>query len=131
MPLSFLRKKVSMPKNSPPEVRVRAVRMVLDRLPDYPSVNAACKLVAPKLGVGIESLRRWVIQAQVNTGEKDRPTTGELEELKRLRGEVRDLKEANEILKQASIFFARELCATRRCVSKTVRDRLGWVVAAA
>lgn len=66
------------------------------------------------LDVGPESLRRWVLQSQVDAGQKDGPTTGELEELKRLRGEVRDLKEANEILKAASIYFARELDPRRR-----------------
>ncbi len=103
-----------MPKNFPPEVRDRAVRMVLDRLSDYPSVNATCKVVAPKLGVGTESLRRWVIQAQIDAGAKKGPSSNELEEIKRLRAEVRDLKESNEILKQASIFFARELDPRRR-----------------
>lgn len=102
-----------MLKNFPPEVRDRAVRMLLDRLPDYPSVNAACKVVAPKLGVGTESRRRWVIQAQIDDGMKEGPSSNELEEIKRLRAEVRDLKESNEILKQASIFFAREREGTR------------------
>lgn len=103
-----------MPKKYPVEVRDRAVRMVIDRLSDYPSVFAACKALAPKLDVGPESLRRWVLQSQVDAGQKDGPTTGELEELKQLRGEVRDLKEANEILKAASIFFASELDPRRR-----------------
>lgn len=103
-----------MPKTYPAEVRDRAVRMVLDRLSEYPSVYAACKAVAPKLDVGPESLRRWVVQSQVDAGEMDGPSTDELEELKRLRTEVRDLKEANEILKAASIFFARELDPRRR-----------------
>lgn len=122
----------TMPKQFPPEVRSRAVRMTLERLSEYPSVYAACKALAPKLGVGAESLRRWVVQAQIDAGDKTGPSSEELEEIKRLRTEVRDLKEANEILKQASIFFARELCATRRCVCRgAVRDRPGWVVAAA
>ena len=55
---SLEREIVIMPKQFPPEVRDRAVRMVLDRLSDYPSVFAACKALAPKLGVGAESLRR-------------------------------------------------------------------------
>ncbi|UUL77913.1 IS3 family transposase [Pseudarthrobacter sp. Fe7] len=96
-----------MPKQFPPEVRDRAVRMTLDRLSEYPSVYAACKALAPKLGVEPESLRRWVVQAQVDAGEKTGPSSDELEEIKRLRAEVRDLKESNELLKQASIFFAR------------------------
>ncbi|WP_183663605.1 IS3 family transposase [Neomicrococcus aestuarii] len=94
-----------MPKQFPPEVRDRAVRMTMDRLSEYPSVYAACKALAPKLGVGPESLRRWVVQAQIDAGEKTGPSTDELEEIKRLRAEVRDLKESNEILKQASNFL--------------------------
>ena len=88
--------------------------MVLDRLSEYPSVYATCKALAPKLDVGPESLRRWVLQSQVDAGVKDGPTTDEQDELKRLRAENRDLKEANEILKAASIFFARELDPRRR-----------------
>ena len=103
-----------MPKKYPAEVRDRAVAMVLDRLSEYPSIYAACKALAPKLDVGPESLRRWVLQAQVDTGEKEGTTSDEQDELKRLRAEVRDLKEANEILKAASIFFARELDPRRR-----------------
>lgn len=114
MPLSFLRKMAIMPKRYPTEVRDRAVRMINDRLCEYPSVFAACKALAPKLDVGPESLRRWVLQAQIDTGEKDGPTSTELDELKALRAENRDLKEANEILKAASIFFARELDPRRR-----------------
>ncbi len=59
-----------------------------------------------KLGVGTESLRRWVSQAQVDAGAKEGPSSSQLEEVKRLRAEVRDLKESNEVLKQASIFFS-------------------------
>ncbi|GAA4374572.1 transposase [Paeniglutamicibacter cryotolerans] len=103
-----------MPKKYPAEVRDRAVNMVLDRITEYPSLYAACKALAPKLDVGAESLRRWVVQSQVDSGEKDGPTTDEIDELKRLRVENRDLKEANEILKAASIFFARELDPRRR-----------------
>ena len=63
MPLFCVRKIVIMPKQFPPEVRDRAVRMTVGRLPEYLSVFAACKALAPKLGVGPESLRRWVVQA--------------------------------------------------------------------
>ncbi|MDQ0825590.1 transposase [Arthrobacter sp. B2I5] len=115
MPLSSVRKIVIVPKQFPPEVRDRAVRMTMDRLSRYPSVYGACKALAPKLGVGPESLRRrWVVQAQIDAGEKTGPSSEALEEIKRLRAEVRDLKESNEILKQASIFFARELDPRRR-----------------
>ena len=114
MPPSFVRKMAIMPTQYPSEVRDRAVRMTLDRLSDYPSVFSACKALAPKLGVGPETLRRWVVQARIDAGEKAGPSSDELEEIKRLRAEVRDLKESNEILKQASIFFARELDPRRR-----------------
>ena len=72
MPLSSVRKIVIVPKQFPPEVRDRdrAVRMTMDPLSEYPSVYAACKALAPKLGVGPESLRRCVVQAQIDAGEK-------------------------------------------------------------
>ena len=98
-----------MPKKYPPEVRDRAVRMALDRLGEYESVSKAAKALAPKLNVGTETLRRWVIQAQIDAGQASGPTTAELEEIRRLKAENRDLKEVNDILRAASIFFAREL----------------------
>jgi transposase-like protein len=98
-----------MPKKYPSEQRDRATRMVLDRLKEYPSVWAAAQVLGPKLGVGPETLRKWVVQAQVDQGQRPGPSSEELAEIKRLRAENRDLKEANEILKSASIFFAREL----------------------
>ena len=98
-----------MPKRYPGEVRERAVRMVLARLGDYRSVWAACQDLAPKLDIGVESLRQWVVQAQADAGDRAGPTSEELEEIRRLKREVRDLREANEILRSASIFFAREL----------------------
>ena len=93
-----------MPKQYPKEPSDRAVRMLLDRLDDYPSMYAACNAIAPKLGVGPETLRRWGLQVQVDSGERSGPTSDELTEIKRLKNEVRELEEANEILKQASIF---------------------------
>jgi transposase-like protein len=98
-----------MPKKFPPEVRDRAIRMTLDRLDEYDSVSAAAKALAPKLNVGVETLRRWVLQAQIDAGVKAGPSSVELDEIRQLKRENRDLKEANEILKKASIFFAREL----------------------
>lgn len=102
-----------MPKRYPGEVRERAVRIVLERLGDYRSVWAACQDLAPKLDIGVESLRQWVVQAQADAdadaGDRAGPTSEDLEEIRRLKREVRDLKEANEILRSASIFFAREL----------------------
>ncbi len=95
-----------MPKRYPRDQRERTVRMAMDRLGEYPSSWAAAQALGPKLGVGAETLRRWIVQAQVDGGVRSGPTSEELAEIKRLRVEVRDLKEANEILQAASIFFA-------------------------
>jgi len=119
-------------KHYPVEQRERAVKMVLDHLGEYRSVYAACQAIGPKVGVGAESLRRWVLQAQVDAAQRPGATTADQQRIRALEREVRDLKEANEILKAASIFFARELCATRRWMYReVVRDRLCWAVAAA
>ena len=70
--------------------------------------------LGPRLDVGPETLRKWVIQAQTDTGERTGPTSTELAEIRELRRENRDLREANEIPKAASIFFAGELDPRRR-----------------
>ena len=80
------------------------MRVVLDRLDEYPSLYAACEAIAPKLGVGSESLRRRTLQSQIDSGQRSGPTSDELAEIKSLKSKVRDLEEANEILKPASIF---------------------------
>lgn len=121
-----------MSKHYPVEQRERAVKMVLDHLGEYRSVYAAAQAIGPKVGVGPETLRKWVLQAQIDAEHTPGVTTAEQQRIKQLERENRDLKEANEILKAASIFFARELCATRRWVYReAVRDRLLRVVAAA
>ncbi|MBP2367487.1 transposase [Pseudonocardia parietis] len=96
-----------MSKRYPPEQRARAVKMVLDHLDEYRSVYAPCQAIGPKVGVGVESLRQWTVQARIDAQQW--PTSAERQRIKDLEREVRDLKEANEILKAASIFFAREL----------------------
>jgi transposase-like protein len=98
-----------MPKRYPSDQRERAVRMALDRLGEYPSAWACAQALGPRLGVGAETLRKWIVQAQVDAGDRSGPTSEELEEIRRLKAEVRDLKEANEILRAATVFFAREL----------------------
>jgi transposase len=109
MPLPFLRRMNLMPKKYPSQQRERATRMVLDRLQQYPSVWAAAQSLGPKLGVGPETPGKWVVQAQVDQGQRSGPSSEELAEIKGLRAENRDLKEVNEILKSASILFARAL----------------------
>ena len=85
------------------------MRMVLDHLQEYPSLTAAAAAVAKREGVGKESVRRWVLQAQTDAGQRQGPTSEELAEIKALKAKVRRLEEDNEILKKASIFFAGEL----------------------
>ena len=103
-----------MPKQFPKQQRDRAVRMVQDHLEEYDSPYLACKAIAPKVGVGVESLRRWVKQAQVDAGVAPGSTSSERARIKELERENRELREANEILKAASVFFAGELDPRRR-----------------
>jgi transposase len=94
----------------PRELRERAVRMVAEMTPQYESEYAAITAVAGKLGIGAaETLRKWVRQAQVDTGRRAGVTSDEGAEIKRLRRENAELRRANEILKAASAFFAAEL----------------------
>jgi transposase-like protein len=84
-----------------------AERMVFDHTPEHPSQWAAIRSVGEKLGIRTESLRRWVRQAERDTGQRPGLTTSEREELKRLQRENVELKRANEILRKASAFFAQ------------------------
>jgi transposase len=95
------------PSKHSPEVRARAVRMVLDHASEHPSQFAAIRSVGEKLGIRTESLRRWVRQAERDAGTRPGLTTTEREELKRLQREVVELKRANEILRKAAAFFAQ------------------------
>lgn len=103
-----------MPKKIPEETRQRATRLVLDHLEEYPNLTAACHSVASRLGLGAESLRRWVRQAQVDAGARDGLTTKDLERIRKLERENRELREANAILRDAAVFFAGELDPRRR-----------------
>ncbi|MEV0348922.1 IS3 family transposase [Nonomuraea sp. NPDC050680] len=97
-----------MPGKSPypAELRRRAVRMVAELRPDYPTEWATINAVATKLGIGTaETLRTWVRQAQIDEGSRPGRTTDESAELKRLRRENAELRRANEILKAASNFL--------------------------
>jgi transposase len=91
----------------PPELRERAVRMVGEVQESYKSQWAAIEAVAAKLGIGCaETLRIWVRQAEVDTGQRVGVSSEEQAEIKRLKREVAELRRANEILKAASVFFA-------------------------
>ena len=95
------------PKKYPDELRERAVRLVFES-------GRPIAHVAADLGVHREALRQWVRQAEADAGGRnDRLTSDERERLKALEREVRELRKANEILKAASVFFAKELDPTR------------------
>jgi transposase-like protein len=90
-----------------PEVRERAVRMVFDHAGDYPSQWAAITSIAAKIGCSTQTLANWVKQAERDAGQRAGLTTDERERLKALERENRELRQANEILRKASAYFAQ------------------------
>ena len=98
-----------MPKKIDPKVKERCVRLVLEHQGEYPSLTAAAEAIARREGLGKETVRRWVVQAQVDGGQRQGATTQELAEIRELKAKVRRLEEDTEILRRASIFFAGEL----------------------
>ena len=98
-----------MTKHTPPfspEVRERAVRMVREHQGEHSSPWAAMQSIAAKIGCSGETLRNWVRQAERDQGQRAGPTTDERERIKALEREVRGLRQANEILRKASAYFA-------------------------
>ena len=93
----------------PEELRERAVRMVFDHRREYASEWAAIRSLSEKFGTTPETLRLWVRRADVDSGRRPGVTSEERERIRELERENRELRRANEILKAASAFFAREL----------------------
>lgn len=95
-----------MPKRYSQEFKDRAVRMVTDRLTDDRSCTQwrAINEIAPRLGISVESMRRWYEQSLIDTGQRPGLTREEHEEIKRLKRENAELRRTNEILKLASAF---------------------------
>ena len=98
--------KQTSPKYAP-EVRERAVRMVFEHQGEHASQWAAISSIAAKIGCNPETLRGWVRQAERDQGKRPGPTTDERERIKALEREVRELRQANEILRKASAYFAQ------------------------
>ena len=89
-----------------PEVRERAVRMVGEHAGEHASQWEAIGSIAAKIGCTAETLRKWVRQAERERGVRSGPMTAEHERIKVLEREVRELRQANEILRKASAYFA-------------------------
>jgi transposase len=90
-----------------PEVRERAVRMVLEHRGEHDSEWAAMSSIASKIGCTAETLRKWVRRAERDQGIRGGTSSSERERLKELERENRELKRANEILRKASAYFAQ------------------------
>jgi len=87
--------------------RERAVRAVRQLRKELGTDHGTIQRVAGQLGIGVESLRNWVKQADIDAGVKPGVTTAEAERIKQLEQENRELKRANEILRRASAYFAQ------------------------
>jgi transposase len=101
---------VAAPRKYPPELRERALRLWAETDPKPPIAR-----LARQLGIHPEAFRGWIRQAEADRGERsDRPTTDMLEENRRLRREIAELRKINEVLRAASAYFASEIGPTRR-----------------
>ena len=90
-----------------PEVRERAVRLVLDQRGEYDSEWETMRSIATKISCTAETLRKWVRRVEVDTGRRDGVTSDERARIKDLEREVGELRRTNEILRKASAYFAQ------------------------
>ena len=90
-----------------PEVRERAVRLVLEHRGEYPSLWLAVESIAPKIGCVPQTLLTWVKRHEIDSGVREGVTTADAQRMKELERENKELRRANEILKVASAFFAQ------------------------
>ena len=90
-----------------PEVRERSVRMVLESRDQHPSLWVAIQSIAPKIGCSPQTLNNWVKQHERDTGQREGLSSLDLEKMKALERENRELRQANEILRKASAYFAQ------------------------
>ena len=98
---------MSKAKRYSPEYRARAVRMLQEQQDQHSSQWAAIQSISAKVGCTAETLRKWIKQAEIDEGKRDGLSTTDRERLKELERENRELKQANEILRKASAFFAQ------------------------
>jgi transposase len=100
---------MTMPKKFDPALRERTVRMLAEAIPEHKNKTAAVVHVAGLLGLSPETLRTWARRVEIDAGRVPGVTSEVLEENRRLKRENAELRKANEVLKAASVFFAKEL----------------------
>ena len=105
---------MAAPRKYPEELRERAVRMTLEARKDPASRPNACGRIGEQLGINAETLRGWVVQAEIDEGHRPGVTTSDAERIAALERDNRELRRANAILKSASAFFAAELDRPQR-----------------
>ena len=98
-----------MPRKIDPAVRERVMRMIAEHRSDYATPTELAKVIAARERLGRETVRRWIVQAEVDGGIRPGVASSEHAELKALKARVRRLEEDNAILKAATVFFVGEL----------------------
>lgn len=97
-----------MPAKYDLEVKAKAVRLVGEHRDEYAAEWAAMRAICERLGMSVETLRKWVCQAEVDDGQAAGVTTAESQELRELRKKNRELEQSIEILEAATSFFVRQ-----------------------
>ena len=97
---------MAAPRKYPEELRERAIRMAVDARRDPSRRSGALRRVGEQLGINPETLRNWVVQAEIDEGHRPGVSSEEAQRIAELEREVRELRRANEILRTASAFFA-------------------------
>jgi transposase len=111
---SMAQQKHPSSRRYPPEVKERAVQLVLTTMQQRGERHGVVTKIARQLDIGTETLRTWVRQAEIDNGTRPGTTTEERSRIVELEKENRELRRANQILKEASVFFAQELDRPRR-----------------
>jgi transposase len=94
------------PRKYPDELRERAIRLTLDARKDPATRRSACQRIGEQLGINSETLRGWVVQAEIDAGQRPGVTSADAQRIAELERENRELRRSNEILRTASAFFA-------------------------
>jgi transposase len=103
-----------MPKKFDPDTRAKALRLVREHADDYSSEYEAIRTVAKRLGMGPETLRKWIRQDEIDNGDREGTTTVSAREIRELKRKNAELEQTIEILKAATSFFVRDSDPQRR-----------------